>query len=74
MVFEKLREMISDTLGIDKEEITPEAGLKELDIDSLDVVEIIMDIEDEFRIEIPDEEVKGFTSVADFVKFIEEHK
>lgn len=74
MVFDKLKEMISETLGIEEEDITPAAGLKELDIDSLDVVEIIMDIEDVFKVDIPDEVVRNFKCVGDFAAYIEANK
>ena len=74
MVFDKLKKMISETLDIDEDLITMDAGLKDLDIDSLDVVEIIMDIEDEFQVEMPDEVVKKFKCIGDFVQYIEANK
>jgi acyl carrier protein len=74
MTFEKLRNIISELLDVDADEITLESGLEDLDIDSLDVVDIIMSAEDEFGIEIPDEAAKGFKSVGDFVNYIDSQK
>ena len=60
---------------IQKEEITLDAKLKEdLELDSLDSVELIMSAEEEFGIEIPDEDVMNFKTVNDIVNYIEEHK
>ena len=64
-----------DTLGCDDEKITMEASLAEdLNIDSLDAVEIIMGIEEEFGIEIPDDEAEKFQTVGDLVKYVENAK
>ena len=72
MVFEKLREIISTQLDIPEDEITLDTNLTEdLEADSLDLVEVIMDIEDKFGIEIPDENMDSFKTVADVVDYIE---
>lgn len=72
MVFEKLREIISTQLDIEEERITLDTNLTEdLEADSLDLVEVIMSIEDEFDIEIPDESMDNFKTVADVVDYIE---
>ena len=75
-MFEKIRSIIADQLGVDNvEELTLETSLKEdLDADSLDAVEVIMALEDEFGIEIPDEEAENFKTIADICKFIENNK
>ncbi|MEZ0536709.1 acyl carrier protein [Caldicellulosiruptoraceae bacterium PP1] len=70
MVFEKLSEIIANKLNIDKEEITLTKTFEDLGLDSLDIVEIVMEIEDAFGIEI--EEDKNFGNVGDLVKYIEE--
>ena len=73
MVFDKIKELIVDQLGIDDAEITMNTNLmKDLEADSLDAVEIIMAIEDEFDIEIPDEEAEKMQVVSDLVKFVED--
>ena len=75
-MFEKVRMIIAEQLGIDNlGDITLETSLAEdLEADSLDAVEVIMALEDEFGIEIPDEEAENFKAVKDIVKFIEENK
>ncbi|MBQ1484075.1 MAG: acyl carrier protein [Clostridia bacterium] len=73
MVFEKIREIIVDQLAVDESMVTMETNLmKDLEADSLDAVEIIMGIEEEFEIEIPDEEAEKIQLVGDLVKFVEE--
>lgn len=73
MTFEKIREIIVEQLGVEESAVTLETHLmKDLEADSLDAVEIIMAIEDEFEIEIPDEEAEKFHSVGDIVKYVEE--
>ena len=72
MVFEKLREIISTQLDIEEERITLDTNLTEdLEADSLDLVEVIMSIEDEFGLEIPDDKLDNFKTVADVVDYIE---
>lgn len=73
MIFEKIREIIAEQTGKDVEEITMETSVKEdLDADSLDLFQIINDIEDEFDVKIEDAE--AIVTVADAVKFVEENK
>ena len=75
MVFEKIRELIAEQLSVDEDTIEMETNLmKDLEADSLDAVEIIMAIEEEFDIEIPDEEAEKFQTVADLVNYVEENK
>ena len=73
MVFDKVKEIICDQLDLDEEKVTLEASITEdLGADSLDVVDLVMSLEEEFNIEIPDEEVENIKTVGDIVKFIEE--
>ena len=73
MTFEKIREIIMEQLSVEEDAVTMDTHLmKDLEADSLDAVEIIMAIEDEFDIEVPDEDAEKFQSVADLVKYIEE--
>lgn len=75
MVLDQIKEILKDTMDIDESKITLDAKLKEdLELDSLDSVELIMSAEDEFGIEIPDEDVMNFKTVNDIVNYIEEHK
>ncbi|MBQ3109508.1 MAG: acyl carrier protein [Clostridia bacterium] len=72
MIFDKVREIIANELSIDADEITMESRLvDDLHADSLDVVELIMDFEDEFNMEIPDEELPKVRTVGDIVNYIE---
>ena len=75
MVFEKLRTIICDQLELDEDKITLETNLlDDLGADSLDVVDLVMSIEDEFEMEVPDEEIEKMKTVADVVKFIEDNQ
>jgi acyl carrier protein len=76
MTFEKVKEIIVEQLGLEEsQEIKRETSLiNDLEADSLDAVEIIMAIEDEFGIEIPDEEAEGFKNIGDIVDYVENHK
>ncbi len=72
MAFEKIRDIIVDQLGVEADAVTMETHLmKDLEADSLDAVEIIMAIEDEFDIEVPDDEAEQFQLVGDIVKYVE---
>lgn len=73
MVFEKIKEIIIEQLSVDESMVLPETNLmKDLEADSLDAVEIIMAIEEEYDIEIPDEEAEKIQTVGDLVKYVEE--
>lgn len=73
MVFEKIRDIIVEQLSVEESMVTMETNLmKDLEADSLDAVEIIMGIEEEFEIEIPDEEAEKIQLVGDLVRFVEE--
>ena len=72
MDFEKVKEIIVDSLSCDESQVTMEANLKDdLEADSLDAVEVIMALEEEFDIEIPDEEAENFKTIGDIVEYIE---
>lgn len=75
-MFEKIKEIIAEQLGIDDADtITLETSLiEDLEADSLDAVEVIMALEDEFGIEIPDEEAENFKTIGNICKFIDENK
>ena len=75
MVFEKVAEILSEQLGIDADKISMDSLLEEdLDADRLDAIDVVMSIEDEFQIEVPDEVISSMKSVADIVNFIENNQ
>ncbi len=74
MVFEKVRAIICDQLEMEEDAVTMESVLLEdLGADSIDLADLVMTLEDEFDLEISDEELESIRTVADIVKFIEEN-
>jgi acyl carrier protein len=72
VVFERVKKMIVEELNVPQEKVTMEARLAEdLGADSIDAVELIMNIEDEFEIQVSDEQAQNIKSVGDLVKYIE---
>ena len=75
MVFEKVREILVDQLDVDEDAVTMEASFhNDLGADSLDIVDLVMSLEEEFDCEIPDEEIENIKTVGDIVKYIEDHQ
>jgi acyl carrier protein len=74
-VFEQVKAIIVDKLGVDPAKVTPTARFREeLEADSLDLVELIMEFEEKFGGEISDEEAQKITSVGDAVSYLSSHK
>lgn len=74
MVFEKLKKIISEQFDISQNNITMDSSFQDdLNADSLDVVELIMTIEDEFDLEVEDESVEKISTVRDVVEYIQNH-
>ncbi|HLS22827.1 MAG TPA: acyl carrier protein [Pseudogracilibacillus sp.] len=74
-VFERVKEIIVEQLDVEEDQVTLEASFRDdLEADSLDVVELVMELEDEFDLEIADEEAEKIVTVGDAVKFIEENQ
>ena len=72
MIFEKVRDIICEQFDLEPDQVTENTLLKEdLDADSLDLVDLVMSFEDEFQIEVPEEEVRNIKTVGDIVKYIE---
>ena len=71
----KVKSIIVEQLGVDEDEIKPDSAfIEDLGADSLDIVELVMAIEEEFEIEIPDEDAEKIKTVKDAIDFINEHK
>lgn len=69
-VFDRIKEIVVDQLGVDEAEVTMETSFSDLDADSLDIVELIMALEEEFEIEIPDEDAEKLTTIRAAVDYI----
>ncbi len=75
MVYERIKEILADQLDAAADSMSMESDIAaDLGADSLDVVELLMTIEDEFDVEIPDEEIENIKTIGDLVKYIEANK
>ncbi len=73
LVFEKVKQLIAEQLSVEENEITESSSIQDdLGADSLDVVDLVMALEDEFNIEIPEDQVENIKTVGDIVKYIED--
>ncbi len=71
----KVKSIIADQLGVGEDEIKPESSfIEDLGADSLDIVELVMAMEEEFEVEIPDEEAENIKTVGDAINYIKTHK
>lgn len=74
-IYDRLKGIVTEQLGVDEEEVTPEASfVDDLNADSLDLVELIMSLEEEFGLEISDEDAEKILTVGDAASYIEEHQ
>ncbi len=74
-IFNKLKDIIVEQLAVDAEDVTMEASfIEDLNADSLDLVELIMEIEEKFEIQVPDEVAEKIVTVGDAVEYIQEHQ
>ena len=71
---ERVRDLVVEQLGVSQDQVTPQASfIDDLGADSLDTVELVMAFEEEFGIDIPDEDAEKMTSVGDAIKYLEEN-
>ena len=71
----KVKSIIADQLGVGEDEIKPESSfIEDLGADSLDIVELVMAMEEEFEVEIPDEEAENIKTVGDAINYVNTHK
>ncbi|MFD3156530.1 acyl carrier protein [Haloimpatiens sp. FM7330] len=74
MIFDKVKKIIVEQLSLDEEEIKMESSfIDDLGADSLDIVELVMALEEEFDMEIPDEDAEKVSTVGDVVEYIKQH-
>ncbi|HUS89698.1 MAG TPA: acyl carrier protein [Desulfosporosinus sp.] len=73
-VFEKVKAIVVEQLGVDEVDVTQETSFEKLNADSLDIVELIMALEEAFDLDIPDEEAEKIRTVGDAVRYIKENK
>jgi acyl carrier protein len=75
MMLERIKEIVSENLGVDAAQITEGSSFKDdLGADSLDIFEMVMALEDEYEIEIPTEELEKIMTIGDVINYINEHK
>ena len=73
-VYERVQSIVAERLGVEEEKVTPDAEfIGDLNADSLDLVEVIMAMEQEFDLEIKDEDAENIRTVQDAIQYIEEH-
>lgn len=72
--FDRLKKIVVEQLGVDEADVVPSASfVDDLNADSLDLVELIMSLEEEFGMDIPDEEAEKITTVGEAVEYVDEH-
>ncbi len=74
-ILTKIQEITADRLGVDEGDVAPESSFREdLEADSLDLVELIMELEEQFGMEIPDEDAEKITTVEEAVEYVDKHQ
>ncbi len=75
MISEKIKEIFAQDFDIDESEITPDANIyDDLGLDEIDIYDMVMSVEDEFEMELPDEELEKIKTIGDLIKFIENNQ
>ena len=74
-IFDKLKELVVDQLGVEEDEVTMEASMQDdLGADSLDLVDLVMSVEEEFGVKVADEDLENIKTVGDIVNYIEDRE
>lgn len=74
LTYDRLKKIVAEQLGVEEAEVTPQASfVDDLNADSLDLVELIMSLEEEFGLEIPDEDAEKIRTVQEAVDYVDEH-
>ncbi|MCZ6792503.1 MAG: acyl carrier protein [Planctomycetota bacterium] len=74
-IADRVTSIVCDRLGVEPEKVKPETSfVNDLGADSLDIVELVMELEEEFGLSIPDDKAEGITTVGEAIKFIEQHQ
>lgn len=73
-VFDKIKGIVAEQLGVEEGEITEETSFEDLNADSLDIVELVMALEEEFDMEIPDEDAEKLTTVGAALEYVKKHQ
>ncbi|MGI8914957.1 MAG: acyl carrier protein [Chloroflexota bacterium] len=74
LTYDRLKKIVAEQLGVEETEVTPQASfVDDLNADSLDLVELIMSLEEEFGLEIPDEDAEKIRTVQEAVDYVDEH-
>ncbi|MDR3270891.1 MAG: acyl carrier protein [Peptococcaceae bacterium] len=73
-VFEKVKAIVIEQLGVDEDKVTLETSFEDLNADSLDIVELVMALEEEFEMDIPDEDAEKLKTIGDAVNYIKENQ
>ena len=75
MILEKIKKIFAQDFDIDESEITPDANIyDDLGLDDIDIYDMVMSVEDDFEIELPDEEPERISTIGDLIKFIENNQ
>ncbi len=75
MILEKIKKIFAQDFDIDESEITPDANIyDDLGLDDIDIYDMVMSVEDDFEIELPDEELERISTIGDLIKFIENNQ
>lgn len=75
MILEKIKKIFAQDFDIDESEITPDANIyDDLGLDDIDIYDMVMSVEDDFEIELPDEELEKIKTIGDLIKFIDNNQ
>jgi len=73
MTFDRVKRVLVEEMGCDAKEVTPDARLKRLGLDSMEMAQLVLELEDEFSLTIPDDDMQGLFTVEDVVRYADSH-